>query len=610
MAKSRFDRPTRLNIRETFVPQAVPLPFDQIQGAIQRRQQSFDQNEALLDEAAALVNVNAIPKDIERRDILATQFEDEFDKIIQDVEGDLSRAGGESKAFARKIGRSLTRGELGAIQARANSRQSYQATLQKALDEGKLKNPQKAQLLLQVSDATTPNLIDQNTGRFNGYNAINPAEEINYVERGLELTKELAKDGRGGFFMDDNGLLITKNGDFITRDKAFQASFEALLSDQASDASLNQDLLLTTALAGPMNESSLDQSIEAFKNSLTDRDLIAEIESIQNTSNIEGKAKLVSLLHASNAVANQRSFSDESISAKALPGFGDEKEKPSIESIQVPSQFLDVSSLTKPFKGSEFKLENGKVVNNINPSAEKFKLKTEVTGAVAGVGAGNPAIPSFLNLIGNVGAFFIQLFTPNQEIGEEDPDYRAVARNLRLDPNIDFDGMTTEEQNNLVANTMNKRMDTQESFNFELTPSSKDIANKNTMLFGNPDGQNKEGRDLVGGYTAFVFTNTFGEKFAGETFKQKVKSKPIRVIGTVNNINSPIEWGSTVLDIGGEHWFMSPTETDKTSIEYQNNRIMSARFSPSYRTVFEFGGRRFESIYNSIERTYDVNQLD
>lgn len=330
MAVNRFDRPADLAVRDTFVPQTVQVPFEELAFGLQQRQGTFNQNEGILNEGLLALDVNAIPQDRIERNNEIEKFESEFQDIVNTVSGDLSLAGRQSRDFARKINTNLKRGKLSAIDNRFKQQQAFFGEIDKKVEDGKL-SANKASLLKNLSISTTPTLQNED-GSFNSISSFPVSEEVSVFERGLELTKRLAKDGSlaGLQFDDERGIIVDVAGERVTPEKAFKSAFQAIAGDRLSIDSLNQDAtLLEFSTNGNINEEVLDEQINRLvvlnnrnrQGEVIDLEVEQDIRTALGAGSVKDKLRVLGELKAANDIANQISGSKFTRSIRGIPGF-------------------------------------------------------------------------------------------------------------------------------------------------------------------------------------------------------------------------------------------------------------------------------------------------
>lgn len=593
----RFFTPAQLAVKSLAVPQAIPLPIDDLQNLVNRKQQNFDETETIGNNLLGL-EVGAVPSDVDIRNQELSSIEDNFNTLVESSSGDLSEINSKAKQLALEAKRNLTRGKLGAIQNRYNQRQVFQEQLNElSIGKDAIISPNTARSFLTISDTLNKDLQNEQ-GSFNPYQALTPVKEINPVERGLELTKRVAEDGGGGFRIDkETGLIVTSSGERISRDKAFKATLQSLFKDNETINSIDQDLMLGTFSGGQINSQQLDGYIMSIANTLEDSNLRNNVASLIDLDD-KSKFRAVQILKASDAVANQIAFDKTKITAKDTgDGFFDRINNVGV--VQVKTQAVPIGVINS----SSTEALNG-IIKAINP--EQLEKSAEQKGTDI-ANATDKFVKDYItrsgldfygkgvkNTIKETAKFIAGLIQPNQEIDRTSPDYLTVASNI---PN--FDQLPQNQQDLAVSKTIFERLDQQGDFNFSLDNSVKTKRDKNFILFGNPEGKRGEDSLLTGAFSSFTFTNPEGDILGAKDFREKLDTTPVTIVGTVTDIDAPVEYGSTILEIEGNQWFMSPSESTRNTEEWFKNSAARAKYSPTYRTSFSYKGKDYTFAYDA-----------
>lgn len=117
MAINEYMQPVRDTFQQDYVSQYIPLPFREMQNALNIKQKQYDDNEALKATISdQIAKVKAMPgKDSEDRDAILSSYENEMDSLIESVGNDYSKIGPELRTLANKAKVDLTRGNLAKI---------------------------------------------------------------------------------------------------------------------------------------------------------------------------------------------------------------------------------------------------------------------------------------------------------------------------------------------------------------------------------------------------------------------------------------------------------------------------------------------------------------
>lgn len=470
MAINRFDNPVNLAIRDTFVSKNAQLPFQEVAFGLQQKQKTYQDTEQLLNEGLLQLNVNAIQQDIEERNKITDLYETDFDSLVDKVSGDLSLIQGEAKQFSRNITKDLQRGKLSAIENRFQEQKNFFSDIDKKVQEGKL-SANKAQLLKTMSSSLTPQL-EKEDGGFNGIAKFPVSEEVSVFERGLELTKNLAKDGflPGLIFDPDKEIIVNVSGEKITPEKAFKAAFQAISTDRLSNDSLNQDaslLLFTTR--GQINDKALDSQISRYillnnrdkKGNILDYELEQDIETVLGGGSNTEKLKLLSELQAANNIANQISGSKFNRSINSFGGGSEKKEKKETvfgDGVAVPinTKFNPINYDT-PDKIAEVKKGLSLSIKKARNEKEDFLKNKQITEF-------NPITPDGIDLSGKI------------------KELNANIKQLELDQNdiiagekraMESAGLTTEKRVKLEQEAAIEAEKSRKSFSTLTTGSGK-----------------------------------------------------------------------------------------------------------------------------------------
>ena len=411
MAINRFDKPANLAVRDTFVPQTVQVPFEELSFGLQQKQTTFLQNEDILQKGLLSLDINAIEEDRQERNREITRFEGEFEELVNTVSGDLSLAGSQARDFSRKIGSNLTRGKLAAIQNRFKERQAFFGKIDKQVEDGKL-SANKASLLKQLSKTQTPQLQNED-GSFNSIGEFPVSEEVSVFERGLELTKRLAKDGSlpGLKFDQERGIIVDIQGEGISPEKAFKSAFQAIANDRLSVDSLNQDASLLQFTAGEdLDEEALDAQIgrlitlnnRSTTGEIVDLEVEQDIKTALGSGSVKDKLRVLGELKAANDIANQIAGNKFTRNVKGIPGFGQRNDQVFGGGVVVPiktkfkpSTFNSPEKITQAKRGLKQSLDqalNTKAAflrdNNITQDNPISPDGIDLSGRLAEINAG------------------------------------------------------------------------------------------------------------------------------------------------------------------------------------------------------------------------------
>lgn len=133
MAINEYMQPVRDTFQQDYVSQYVPLPFEQMQKAVNIKQKQYDDTVAMADAMKnQLMKVKARPGiegqagvDEIARDEIISSYENRLNEIAENVGGDYSKATEAVRGLAQEAHADLTRGTLGRINQEALKYEDY-----------------------------------------------------------------------------------------------------------------------------------------------------------------------------------------------------------------------------------------------------------------------------------------------------------------------------------------------------------------------------------------------------------------------------------------------------------------------------------------------------
>lgn len=139
MAVNEYMNPVKDTFQQDYVSQYIPLPFQEMQKALNIKQKQYDENQALMKGIEdSIMKVKSIPlDDTELKKEILGGYENEIDNIIQQSGGDLSQVSNQVRDLARKANVDLTRGTLSEINRRGAQFEQDIASGSKLIQEGK-----------------------------------------------------------------------------------------------------------------------------------------------------------------------------------------------------------------------------------------------------------------------------------------------------------------------------------------------------------------------------------------------------------------------------------------------------------------------------------------
>lgn len=629
MPINRFDTPARTVVKETFVPQAIPSPFDELNMVLQQRQKAYDTNEELIDDSLLKLNVNAIPADIEAREEEIGKFNTAYDDMLKEIGGDLSKAGSKVKEFSRAVDKERRAGKVAAIQSRYDAREAFKKSLE---DISTGKDPKVsgeiANTLLQLSDNINSNLTNEN-GEYNGYQGIPAVQEVNEIERGLELVKSLAADGYENMGLSQDGkFLQTKAGEYITWDRAFKSSYDALSKDSSARNSIKQDIIVETAQNKIYSDDALNGQLDSLKKIVGDAGLKKQIEKVKELP-YQQKLEQIDLLSASFAVADQVSFTKSKNKLGQLTEFTYglvNPENPNEIIVDVPyvsaGKLNSVFTKTADVIGSltkELSLEERQKRINAKSAGVTDRLKQGINSVMTAFFPRSEGMTDEVKSgLQSVVSTIMSITESDTEIDRNAPNYKSTAANIP-----GFDSLPEDQKDQAVMQTLATRFEeTNVEPTISLNVSSKETEEASKLLYGDKSVMTAKAGDnplvLNGSASLLNYVTPDGKEMTGAEFMTYAQAGDVNAVtnlGVSTNMNNPIEYGSIMIALnkGGdnpvEYFFAEPTLNIKNSDKdlkdfggYQLNawgrqQANSAKYSPTFRKVYTYKGKQMESVY-------------
>lgn len=272
MPLNEYDSPLIAQQRQTYVSQFVPLPFKELQMALDRKQRDFDVAEATRGAIEdQFLKVKALQKDEALRNRLVDGYNQSLDDMLRQAGGDYGVLGSKIRMLGRDVKRDLSQGQLGAI---AGNYAQYQQYIQGLSDQHTKGDITKQQLdglaaisynnYQGVQEALSPN---EQYNRFSGISAAKFQDIDKKVE---ELAKGYAADQvkNKHWFQTPDGKYwrMTANGrKQVTYDEIYQGVMPAISRDQQLMDYMVQKHQINAYQAGPEYDlnKSLNQDIQS-----------------------------------------------------------------------------------------------------------------------------------------------------------------------------------------------------------------------------------------------------------------------------------------------------------------------------------------------------------
>ena len=109
---NRHMGPVKTQYMQTYVDQYVPMPFETMEKALDRKQIVHDQTKSKVDAMLA-THVDAIEgKDDEYRDRLLNNYSSELDTLVDGAQGDWGKLRSEVMSMATKLDTDIKRGQF------------------------------------------------------------------------------------------------------------------------------------------------------------------------------------------------------------------------------------------------------------------------------------------------------------------------------------------------------------------------------------------------------------------------------------------------------------------------------------------------------------------
>jgi hypothetical protein len=269
---------------------------------------------------------------------------------------------------------------------------------------------------------------------------------------------------------------------------------------------------------------------------------------------------------------------------------------------------------------SPWEIKNGKFVADFTPE-ELDKREENAKSKVVRAGTMDIAYPFRKWFAGKFQRTKDYLFG-EKEMEVEHPDFQNAWANVEANlqaQNVDTRGMTMEEKVEQV-NAYNESIregGTRSTFN--LVKSKKEQDNFNAIFFnglsGNVDdnGENA-GKGVTGGaVSALEVFDSNGDPVPINELNDLTETvgRPDG-IGINRDINSSMNWGGKVFNIGDDQYYMEPTLTEKMTAEWNLNQIFMSRHNVNATHYFEspIDGQTYRSSYHAATDTYDLQQVD
>lgn len=534
----------------------VGIPLQEFAGTLEGRLNDFaiaQETDDLLSDAASRIQTAPFESDKNLANDISTRFRENIEHRA--IAGDFENAVRQTRRDARQFAT-----EIAPLQQNLQAYTGYIDELNKRVTEGKITRNQaqsSLQLSLQDYEGIDPNNISGSI--FRGFQ---PVDNVDLSQEAFDrISNWGVNEVFAGYRRTDEGFVDIVTQRFVDPNEVFNAVAQSLAVDF-------RDYLEQEALFG------------------NDPDEILK-----------------------NAVAP----------AAEKAGFTQEHHK----FIQDPSfepnagAWEGVAHITLPSSNIPY---NGNFGNGIYSEDGVVKVNKPVNetvqkGVLSFLTAGQGTIEEGQgSIVGNIASFFGELFAGKEELPPTSEQYRAVVDYLRSTGQVRATD-SKEEIGAKVAQAIDERQKLTISSQMDLSTDSKFLKNFNQVFFGGGQGLN-----ISGTSAAFNFFNQEGEVIPGAKLREYINDNRKRLRfdkddpsslnisygGSIDNVNSPYEYGSSVVFVNGEQLIMSPAEEDKAREEYMVNRILSAQYAPTFTNTFDFRGNNFNTIWLETRKSFIV----
>ena len=597
-----------------FVPAQLPtgqkyfeLPFNELLAGLSAKQKQFDTAEdeknKVLEE---LLKVN--PYFQPHKDYLnkySTDLYSNIDNLTNQYQGDISKALPEIRKMARKVNQDLTYGDLATINASTKGAQEYLKQKQELSDKGAYEAMYDIGLtsgkgFTELSQLPYEQAIQD--GKLKGFNYTGihtKADEL--TESDSIFSKIKADAAEGKWFNPNTGYWTSKGTEKIGREKIYTAAaqnyksltpnFRTELDYRFNNVS-EEDLLKGASnyymniFGSEKNKKGIPKWQEKLEEDLKNEDI----------SHFKEIAKINYLGELGEKYLVQKT-KDESMPIVEWIKMKKEEEENTAPIIQPMNPTLNPNQITE-LAGGKITVDKNGILRKtgIKEKTEEFKKSLDlttpgrtVTAIKDAVGDGwwgnilsglpQAALSIVKGGISTLGFFF----EDDAEIESSNPTVVNITTNLRNRGIIPSDiKKDSKQEKEIIAEFINTRMNGSVNAIGNFSTNPKHIQKFNEVFFGD-----KKGDAILTNRISqtFKFRDENNNVITGKEFGEKFRGKPVSYGATVDDINSPYEYGTTVVFVDDEsdsknpqkQFMMEPSLSTKQSQEYFVNGLLRAR---------------------------------
>lgn len=605
-----------------FVPAQLPtgqeyfkLPFNELLAGLSAKQKQFDTAEdeknKVLEE---LLKVN--PYFQPHKDYLnkySTDLYSNIDNLTNQYQGDISKALPEIRKIARKVNQDLTYGDLATINASTKGAQEYLKQKQELSDKGAYEAMYDIGLtsgkgFTELSQLPYEQAIQD--GKLKGFNYTGIHTKADERKESSDIFSPIKADAISNKWLDEKtNFAKSSESEGIIREKIYAAAgdnYSALSPNFRKELdfrvdNLSEDLVLSEAAnyykgyfgnrkdkdgktflwEKELNEDLKTQDINFFKETAK-KNYLAKLGE-KYTFSKESTSKLPDVDYM--RFKKEKADADRLIQVPILPTPNPNQSSPFNIGKTI---YLDKKDNKLKVKGEKEKTQQ--VISNIELT-QPYQFIMNVKNKVGDGWLGKiiTAIPQLgTNIMKGAVNFIGHIFEDDKELETTNTDYQRLNTNLRnrgIINNSINKGSSKEKE--IVAEFINNRANGSVNAiaDFRIDPKFK--AEFNNIFNGDAKGEalfNTPGNST---FMKFTGTNEEGktEVISGASLYEKHKGKPVSYAGSINDINSPFEYGSTVILVTDEsdtkapikQYLMQPDLTTRQSSQYFQNGILRAR---------------------------------
>jgi hypothetical protein len=596
-----------------FVPAQLPtgqeyfkLPFNELLAGLSAKQKQFDTAEDEKNKLLeGLLKVN--PYFQPHKDYLNKYTSDLYsniDNLTNQYQGDISKALPEIKRMARKVNQDLTYGDLATINASTKGAQEYLKQKQDLSDKGEY----EAMFDMGLSSGRGFNELSQlpfeqaiQDGKLRGFNYTgihSKAKEQDEANKIFNVIETDAKENK--WFNPKTGKWTSTRLEEIGRGKIYDAAtsnykalspnFRAELDYRFNNAP--QEELIRGASNYYMNVfgSAKDKSgVPAWQKQL-------ELDLKSKDINHFKEVAKVNYLGELGEKYLTKKTKDETMPLMEWIKFQKENEvstpiQQPINPTLNPNQVID-------FTGGRMKVDkDGKLrVEGKKEKTEELMAQVDMTTAGRTITAikdqlGDGWLGGIMSILPQIAVSLPKallktagfFFEDDKEIESTNPTYQNVSTNLRnrgIIPSDVKEGDKKEKE--IVSEFINSRLNSSVNAIGNFSTDPKHIRKFNEVFGGDAKGDGFVPNRII---QTFKFLDETNKVYTGKVFGEKFRGKPFSYGATLDDINSPYEYGSTVIFVDDEddkkaplkQFIMQPDLTTRQSQEYFVNGLLRAR---------------------------------